>query len=54
MLDGASKFIAKDYFIYMTIAIAYNFDKETLLLQRVEGGILRGWSVTVTDSPRCS
>jgi len=32
MWNGASKFIANDYFIYMTIVIAYNFNKVSLVL----------------------
>ncbi len=31
MRNGTSKFIAKNYFIYVTIVIAYNFDKGTEL-----------------------
>lgn len=30
-MNGASKFIANDYFIYVTIVISYNFNKGTKL-----------------------
>lgn len=39
-MNGASKFIVNDYFIYMTIAISYNFNKGTELSNR----LLRGRS----------
>lgn len=39
-MNGASKFIVNDYFIYMTIAISYNYNKGTELSNR----LLRGRS----------